>query len=87
MCDKTCVTAEDSDQMKIFDINGLGDKYLSSILIKPCHDVNSAPVCNEKTHELWKHQTDFNFGFIPLGGFRLSDSTEVNRLTKYCPIC
>ena len=84
VCDKTCVTAEDSDKMKIFmsmDFN----KYLSSILIKSCH-VNSVPACNEKTRELWKHQTDFNFGFILLGEFCLSDSTEVNHLAEYYPI-
>ena len=39
-CDKTCVTAGDSDKMKIFGINGFDNKYLSSIWIKYCHDVN-----------------------------------------------
>ena len=86
ICDKTCVTAGDKDKMKIFDMNGLDDKYLSYILIKSCHDVNSVPVCNEKTHELWKHETDSNFGFIPLGELHLSDSTDFNHLAKYCPI-
>ena len=47
VCDKTCFIAGDSDKIKIFDINGLDDKYLSSILINSCHDVNSVPACNK----------------------------------------
>ena len=33
-----------------------------------------------------KSQTDFNFGFIPLGDFRLSDSNEINYIANFCPI-
>ena len=83
---ETCVTARDNDNMKVFDINGLDDKYFSSILIKSCHEGKSVPPCNVITHELWKSQTDFNFGFIPLSDFRLSGTTEINNMENYCPI-
>ena len=83
---QTRVAASDNDKMKIFDINGLDDKYSSSILIKSCHEGKSVPTCNVITHELWKSKTDFNFGFIPLGDFRLSDSNEINYMANYCPI-
>ena len=83
---ETHVAASDNDKMKIFDINGLDDKYSSSILIKACHEGKSVPAFNAITHELWKSQIDFNFGFIPLGVFRLSDSNEINYMANYCPI-
>ena len=35
---------------------------------------------------MWKSQTDFEFGFIPLGEFQLSDSSEVHVISDYCPI-
>ena len=73
-------------KMKIFDINELDDKYSSLNLIKSCHEGKSVPACNAITHELWKSQTDFNFGFIPLGDFCLSDSNEINYMVNNCPI-
>ena len=84
--EETCATARDNDNMKVFDINGLDDKYFSSILIKSCYEGKSVPPCNVITHELWKSQTAFNFGFIPLSDFRLSGSTEINNMENYCPI-
>ena len=48
VCDKTRVTAGDSDKMKIFYIDGLDDNYLSSTFIKCCHDGKSVPVCNSE---------------------------------------
>ena len=86
MHEDTCVTARDNDNMKVFDINRLDNKYFSSILIKSSHEGRSVPACNVITHELWKSQTDFNFGFIPLSDFCLSDSTEINNMENYCPI-
>ena len=35
---------------------------------------------------MWKSQTDFEFAFIPLGEFQLSDSSEVHVILDYCPI-
>ena len=73
-----------SEKMKLFDINGLEDKYINSILIRSCHDSKNVANCNAKSYKLWKSQTDFEF--IPLGEFRLSDSSEVNVISDYCPI-
>ena len=42
---ETSVTARDNDNMKVFDINGLDDKYFSSILIKSCYEGKSVPPC------------------------------------------
>ena len=53
---------------------------------KSCHEGKSVPACNVITHELWKSQTDFIFGFIPLSDFHLSGSTEINNMENYCPI-
>ena len=75
-----------SEKIKLYDINGLEDKYINSILIRPCHDIENVANCNAKSYKMWKIQTDFEFGFIPLGEFRLSDSTEVHVISDYCPI-
>ena len=76
----------DAETMKLFDINRLEDKYINSILIRSCHDSKNVANCNAKSYKMWKSQTDFEFGFIPLGEFRLSDSSEVNVTSDYCPI-
>ena len=74
-----------SDGCKIYDINGLDEKYMASILIK-------TPKKNQwknSDHELvkaWKHQTDFQFGFIPLSDVQEPESKEINYLQDYCPI-
>ena len=75
-----------SEKMKLYDINGLEDKYISSILIRSCHDRKNVINCNAKSYKIWKSQTDFKFGFIPLGEFQLSDSSEVHVISDYCPI-
>ena len=41
--EETCVTDRDNENMKVYDINGLDDKYFSSILIKSCHEGKSVP--------------------------------------------
>ena len=73
-----------SEKMKLYDMNGL--KYINFILIRSCHDIKNVANCNAKSYTMWKSQTDFEFGFIPLGEFRLSDSTEVHVISDYCPI-
>ena len=56
--------------MKIFDINGLEDKYLNTIINRSCHS-NSTPKCDSQSYEKWKAQSDFNFGFIPMGELQI----------------
>ena len=75
-----------SEKMKLYDINGLQDKYINSILIWSCHDRKNVKNCNAKLYKMWKSQTDFKFGFIPLGEFQLSDSSEAHVISDYCPI-
>ena len=36
--------------------------------------------------QIWKDQTDFEFGFIPLSDLHESDSSVINHLQNYCPI-
>ena len=62
------------------------NNYINSILIRSCHDFKTVANCNAKSYKMWKSQTDFEFAFIPLGEFRLSDSTEVHVMSDYCPI-
>ena len=61
--------------MKLFDINGLEDKYINFILNRLCH-------ANKNIAK----QTDFAFRFIPLVDFCLSDSTEIHEILYFCPI-
>ena len=71
--------------MRIFDINGLEDKYLNTILNRSYH-LTSTPNCDAQSYEKWKAQSDFNFGFITMGEFRLSGSQEIHEMSHYCPI-
>ena len=67
---------DSTDQkMRIFDINGLEHKYLNTILNRSGH--SKIPSSDTQFYKEWKVQSDFNFGFIPIGEFRLS---------HYCPI-
>ena len=52
--EETCITARDKDNLKVFDINGLDDKYFSSKPIQSCHEGKSVLACNVITHALWK---------------------------------
>ena len=40
----------------------------------------SIPYCNMQAYAKWNVQSDFQFGFIPMGEFRLSE------MSHYCPI-
>ena len=78
-------TSDNSSHCKVFDINGLDEKYLASILIqapKNRHWLNS----DNKMVQAWKNQTDFEFGFIPLSDLQGADTKVVNQLAHYCPI-
>ena len=75
----------DSYEYKIFDINGLDDKYLHSILNVTPHKKSWKQIDNEVTRA-WRSQTDFEFGFIPLSQFQEATSDVVNELVDYCPI-
>ena len=85
-CHKVVGGAEYADRkFKIFDINGLEDKYLNSILNRSCH-FTSTPDCDLESYKNWKAQSDFDFGFIPMGEFRFSESEEIHEMLHYCPI-
>ena len=76
---------DSTDQkMRIFDINGLEDKYLNTILNRSCH--SKIPNCDTQLYAKWKAQSEFNFGFIPMGEFQLSESREIHEMSPYCPI-
>ena len=74
-----------SYKYKIFDINGLDDKYLHSILNVTHHKKSWKQIDNEVTRA-WRSQTDFEFGFIPLSQFQEARYDVVNELVDYCPI-
>ena len=74
-----------SSHSKIFDINGLDEKYLASILIQTPKKklwVNS----DNRMVQAWRDQTDFEFGFIPLSDLQGAGTNGVNHLDYYCPI-
>ena len=74
-----------SHECKIFDINGLDDKFLHSIL-NITSDKKSWRNANSEVTKAWRSQTDFEFGFIPLGEFHKASSGVINELPNYCPI-
>ena len=79
------IHAENGHSGKIFDINGLDEKYLTSILL----NTPKKKMWKNSDHPMvkaWKDQTDFEFGFIPLSDLHESDSRVINHLQKYCPI-
>ena len=85
-CHKVVSGADYADEkFKIFDINGLEDKYLNSIFNRSCHFTNT-PDCDLESFKNWKTQSDFDFGFIPMGEFRFSESEEIHEMLHYCPI-
>ena len=77
-------TMEDSkgsdkeNHCKIFDTNGLDEKYLASILIQTPKKKLWANSDNRMV-KAWRDQTDFEFGFIPLSDLQGAD-------THYFPI-
>ena len=77
--------SSDSHESKIFDINGLDDKYLHSILNVTPDRKSWKQIDNEITRA-WRSQTEFEFGFIPLSQFQEATSDVVNELADYCPI-
>ena len=74
-----------SDGCKIYDINGLDEKYMASILIKTPKK-NQWKNSDNELVKAWKRQTDFQFGFIPLSDVQHPESKEINYLQDYCPI-
>ena len=74
-----------SQECKIFDINGLDDKFLHFIL-NITSDKKSWRNANSEVTKAWRSQTDFEFGFIPLGELHEASSGVINELPNYCPI-
>ena len=74
-----------SQECKIFDINGLDDNFLHSIL-NITSDKKSWRNANSEVTKAWRSQTDFEFGFIPLGELQEASSGVINELPHYCPI-
>ena len=58
---------------------------MHSIINRSCH-FSSTPDCDLESYKDWKAQSDFDFGFIPLGGFQFSESKEIHEMLHYCPI-
>ena len=76
---------ENGHSGKIFDINGLDEKYLTFILL----NTPKRKLWKNSDHAMvkaWKDQTDFEFGFIPLSDLHESKDRDINHLQKYCPI-
>ena len=71
--------------MRIFSINGLEDKYLNTILNRSSHSANTLD-CDSQSYMQWKAQSDFDFCFIPMDEFQLSESQEIYELLHFCPM-
>ena len=70
----------DSDVLKpLFDINEADDKFLHSVLFNTRGNRFVTPT-NCKTYDMYKNQTDFQFGFIPLSDPLLPESDVVNTM-------
>ena len=69
----------------IFDINGLDEKYLASILIQTPKKKLWRHSDNRMV-KAWRDQTDFEFGFILLSDLQGADTNVVNHVDHYCPI-
>ena len=78
-------TSDNSSHCKVFDINGLDEKHLASILIQA---PKNRPWLNSdnKMVQAWRDQTNFELGFIPLSDVQGADTKVVNQLAHYCPI-
>ena len=73
------------DYCKVFDLNGLDEKYINSILTRTPKE----KLWQNSNHALvkaWKAQTDFQFGFIPLSDVQESECKDINVLQNYCSI-
>ena len=78
-------SSDNSSHCKVFDINGLDEKYLAFILIQ-APKVRPWVNSDNKMVQAWRDQTDFEFGFIPLSDLQRADTKAVNQLAHYCPI-
>ena len=58
-----------SEEMKLYDLNRLDDKYISSVLIRSCHDNKNISNGDAESYKLWKSHTDFLSDLFPLGFF------------------
>ena len=74
-----------SECCKVFDVNGLDEKYINSILMRTPKK-NLWQNSNHAVVKAWKAQTDFQFGFIPLSDVKESECKDINVLQNYCPI-
>ena len=74
-----------SQKCKIFDINGINDKYLHSILIAS-RDKKPWKILTMKLLRAWRSQTEFEFGFIPLSGLQEATSGVINQLSDFSPM-
>ena len=79
---------ENSDQL-IFDVNhsGIEDKFVNSILhARHAIDVNKVPNVDNDTFHKWRHQSAFNFGYVPLGDQLMPGVDIMNDAMNLTPI-
>ena len=78
-----------SGLLPLYDVNytGIEDKFVNSIL--HVHQFSTSGDIGELDSEIyntWRHQSDFNFGFVPLGDQMLPRIVTVNEAKGKSPI-
>ena len=64
---------DNEDFVKLFDIRDhSSDKYLTNLLsFRETKHITKLPITGCSNYDLWKSQTDYDFGFVALGAFVL----------------
>ena len=77
-----------SGLLPVYDVNssGIEDKLVNSILHvhQFSTSVDTGEV-NSDTYNAWRHQSDFDFGFVPLGDQILPSTKTVNEVKGKTP--
>ena len=78
-----------SGLLAVYDVNssGIEDKFVNSIL--HVHQFSTSVETgevNSDTYNAWRHQSDFDFGFVPLGDQILPSTKTVNEVKGKTPL-
>ena len=70
-----------SDLRQIYDVNyvGIEEKFANSILhVNQFQLVGATDTVNAEIYNAWRRQSDFDFGFVPIGEQLLPNTQVVN---------
>ena len=77
-----------SGLLPLYDVNytGVEDKFVNSILhMHQCSTSGDIGELASEIYNAWRHQSDFNFGFVPLGNQMLPKIVTVNEAKGKSP--